>query len=94
MLTVQMASGTVLKGRKNGSSQSRYHEYTTGADKSDAAMGQAKASGDNSAEFLPIQYRGKKAGENRQPCCNVWSGQALEHRKYRIIKTKALHVGA
>ena len=46
MLTVQMEIGSVELGRRNGSSQSRYQGYTTGAHKSDAAIGQAKASGD------------------------------------------------
>jgi len=46
MLTVQMISGTVEADRANGSIQSRYHGYTTGAHKSDAAMGHANASED------------------------------------------------
>lgn len=44
MLTVQMIMGTVETDRKNGSNQSRYQGYTTGAHRSDAAMGQANAS--------------------------------------------------
>ena len=48
MLSVQTISGSVERDReeKNGSSQSRYQGYTTGAHKSDAAMGQANASGE------------------------------------------------
>jgi hypothetical protein len=39
-----MMSGTVEADRTNGSSQSKYQGYTTGAHRSDAAMGQANAS--------------------------------------------------
>src|SRR5215470_4890210 len=46
ILTVQMLSGSVKVDRMNGSNHSRYHGYTTGAQKSDAAIGQAKASED------------------------------------------------
>ena len=44
MLTVQMMIGSVEADRTNGSSQSRYHGYTTGAQRSDAAIGHANAS--------------------------------------------------
>ena len=50
MLTVQITIGSVEADRKNGSSQSRYHGYTTGAHKSDAAIGQANASEDHAAD--------------------------------------------
>ena len=55
MLTVQMIIGSVETDRRNGSSHSRYHGYTTGANKSDAAMGHANASEDHAADFLLIQ---------------------------------------
>ena len=60
MLTVQMMIGSVEDDRRNGSSQSRYQGYMTGAHKSDAAMGQANASVDNAADFLLIQIAVKK----------------------------------
>jgi hypothetical protein len=44
MLTVQMMSGKVEADRRNGSNQSRYHGYTTGAHRNDAAIGHANES--------------------------------------------------
>src|SRR5215469_14139161 len=55
MLNVQMMIGSVEVDRMNGSGHSRYQGYTTGAHKSDAAIGQANASEDHSADFLLIQ---------------------------------------
>src|SRR6266850_3200593 len=53
MLTVQMMIGSAEVDRRNGSSQSRYHGYTTGAHRIDAAIGHANASdGDASHLFL------------------------------------------
>src|SRR5579864_3673800 len=43
MLIVQIISGTVETDRTNGSSHRRYQGYTTGAHKSDAAIGHANA---------------------------------------------------
>src|ERR1700684_772383 len=60
MLTVQMMIGTVEADRANGSSHRRYHGYTTGAHRSEAAIGQANASGDNSAFFLLSQNAVRK----------------------------------
>src|SRR5215469_1613375 len=45
ILTVQMMSGNVATDRTNGRSHNRYQGNTTGAQRSDAAMGQANASG-------------------------------------------------
>src|SRR5207247_10157207 len=55
MLNVQIMIGTVEVDLMNGSSHSKYHGYTTGAQKSDAAIGQANVSADPSADFLLIQ---------------------------------------
>src|SRR4051794_13829917 len=52
MLTVQMTIGRVEPDLRNGSSQRRYQGYTTGAHRSDAAIGQANMSGDNSGDDL------------------------------------------
>lgn len=52
MLSVQMMIGIVEADRINGNSQRRYHGYTTGAQKSDAAIGQANAPGDNVSDFF------------------------------------------
>jgi hypothetical protein len=40
-------SGSAEIDRRNGNSHRRYHGYTTGANKSDPAIGQANASADN-----------------------------------------------
>ena len=52
MLTVQMMSGTVETDCANGNSQSRYQGYTTGAHRSDAAIGHANVSGEYSSRRL------------------------------------------
>src|SRR3954468_537406 len=52
MLTVQMTIGSVEADLKNGNSQRRYQGYTTGAQRSDAAIGQANTSGDRADEEL------------------------------------------
>src|SRR5271156_2033538 len=52
MLTVQTTIGRVERERRNGSVQSRYQGYTTGAHRSDAAIGQVNASGDASLTSL------------------------------------------
>src|SRR6516162_1985924 len=59
MLTVQMMMGSVEGNRRNGSIHSRYHGYTTGAHRSDPAIGQANASEDNAGDPLlsPIAIR-------------------------------------
>src|ERR1700724_266699 len=54
MLTVQMMIGSVERDCRNGSSQRRYHGYTTGAHRSAAAMGHANASEDHSEAALLI----------------------------------------
>ena len=53
MLTVQMMISSVEADLRNGSSQRRYQGYTTGAHRSDAAIGQANTSGDRSGD-LPL----------------------------------------
>jgi hypothetical protein len=60
MLTVQIMIGTVEPDRANGSSQSRYHGYTTGAHKSDAAIGHAKTPGDSMEALLLSQVAVRK----------------------------------
>src|SRR3954452_5941347 len=52
MLTVQMMIGRIEADLRNGSTQRRYQGYTTGAHRSDAAMGQANTSGDRSGDVL------------------------------------------
>ena len=67
MLKVQIMIGTVEVDLMNGSSHSMYHGYTTGAHKSDAAIGQAKASEDLSADFLLIQIAVKRPASTASP---------------------------
>src|SRR5215813_787952 len=52
MLTVHMMMGSVDDDRRNGSVHSKYHGYTTGANSSDPAIGQANASADHSGDRL------------------------------------------
>src|SRR6516165_3530810 len=52
MLTVQIMTGSVENNRRNGRIHSRYHGYTTGAHRSDPAIGQANASEDNAGDPL------------------------------------------
>src|SRR6266404_3294859 len=67
MLKVQIMSGIVEVDLMHGSSQSRYHGYTTGAHKSDAAIGQANASEDHAADFLLSQIATRKPTRTASP---------------------------
>src|SRR6266852_7014525 len=67
MLKVQIMIGTVEADLMNGSSHSMYHGYTTGAHKSDAAIGQANASEDPSADFVLIQIAVRKPTSTASP---------------------------
>src|SRR5947209_18894167 len=62
MLTVQMMIGSVEADLRNGSSQRRYHGYTVGAHRSDAAMGQANTSGVQRARVRGAESRTNAAG--------------------------------
>src|SRR6266446_9169299 len=55
MLTVQMTIGSAEVDRRNGSSQSRYHGYTTVAHRIDAAIGHAHASEDPASDLALSQ---------------------------------------
>ena len=70
MLTVQMMIGNVEADRKNGSNQSRYHGYTTGAQKSDAAIGHANASGDHASEVFLSRTAVRKPTSTASPASN------------------------
>src|SRR5260370_39878607 len=67
MLKVQTMIGTVEVDFMNGSSHSRYHGYTTGAHKSDAAIGQANASKDPCADILLIQIAVRRPTSTASP---------------------------
>src|SRR5258708_15297898 len=55
MLTVHIMIGSVEADLRNGSVQKRYQGYTTGAHKSDAAIGHANSPGVDSADSLLSQ---------------------------------------
>jgi len=67
MLTVQIMIGIVEADRRNGSSHNKYQGYTTGANKSDAAIGHASASEDKSADLDLIQIAASKPASNAKP---------------------------
>src|SRR6266481_1116201 len=67
MLTVQTMIGTVEADRRNGSNQSRYQGYTTGAHRSDAAMGHANASEDHAGALLLNQIAVRKPTSTASP---------------------------
>src|SRR6266478_9953801 len=70
MLKVQIIIGIVEVDLMNGSSHSMYHGYTTGAHRSDAAIGQANASEDHSADLLRIQIAVRKPMSTASPTTN------------------------
>src|SRR5258708_12021424 len=70
MLSVQTMIGSVGIDRRNGSSHRRYHGYTTGAHKSDPAIGQAKAPADNARGLTRNQEPIRKTGTNTPPARN------------------------
>src|SRR5882672_5510241 len=70
MLTVQMTIGSVEDDRRNGSSQSKYHGYATGAHKSDAAMGHANASADQASECFLSRTAVRKPTSTASPASN------------------------
>src|ERR1700737_959136 len=67
MLTVQMTIGSVEADLRNGSSQRRYQGYTTGAHRSDAAIGQANRSGDRSSDVLLSQVAVRNPANTGSP---------------------------
>ena len=67
MLTVQIMIGIVETDRRNGSSHNKYQGYTTGANKSDAAIGHTSASEDKSADLDLIQIAASKPASNAKP---------------------------
>ncbi len=92
MLTVQMISGNVDFDRTNGSSQSKYHGYTTGAQRSDAAIGQANASADSVWDLVLNQTAIRTPTKAASAAMTCGVRHSLEQSEYRIVKTKALDV--
>ena len=72
MLTLQTA--TIISGvepnARNGKSHSRYHGNTTGANKRDAAMGQANLSGDKLSDALLSQIAVANPASTASPTSN------------------------
>src|SRR5437899_2142637 len=67
MLTVHTMIGSVEADLRNGSVQRRYHGYTTGAHRSDAAIGQANTSGDHSGDLLLSQIAVRNPASTASP---------------------------
>src|SRR5580692_11424376 len=67
MLTVQIMMGSVEAVRRNGNIHSRYHGYTTGAHRSDPAIGQANASEDNAGDSLLSRMAIRKPASTASP---------------------------
>src|SRR5438445_12454047 len=70
MLTVQMMISSVEADIRNGSSQRRYHGNTTGANKRQAAMGQANRYGDHSGAALLSQVAVTNPTSTASPASN------------------------
>jgi hypothetical protein len=79
MLTVHMMIGSVESERRNGSIHSRYHGYTTGAHRSDPAIGHANASGDNDGEPILKRIAMKKptSSASAAKSCGTTAGSVL-----------------
>src|SRR5260370_24251497 len=73
MLMAQRMSGTAEADRTNGNSQRRYQGYTTGANRSDAAMGHANASAEDAGALLLSQIAVTKPTSTASPAtsCGV-----------------------
>src|ERR1700722_6588076 len=69
-LTVQMMISSVDADVRNGSSQRRYHGNTAGAQKRDAAMGQANRFGDHSGAALLSQVAVTNPTTTASPASN------------------------
>ena len=72
MLIVQTFIGSVETERMNGSSQCKYHGYTTDAQKS-GAIGQEKAAEDDAADLFLIHIAARKPVRTANPAtsCGV-----------------------
>ncbi len=89
-----MMSGTVETDRANGSSQRRYQGYTTGAHKSDAAIGHANACGECPSS-LACLFRSTAAVTNPtddgQTSHDLRTHDSLQCSEGRIIEAKPLY---
>src|SRR5258708_33370645 len=92
MLTVQMMIGTVEGDRMNGSSHSRYHGYTTGAHRSDAAIGHANASADDGALLLS-QIATRNPATKASPTANSGAVTRSSAAKTGSLKRKLRKIG-
>jgi hypothetical protein len=86
MLAVQMMIGTVEADPTNGSSQRRYHGYTTGANRSEAAIGHANASEDHAADLILIQIAVRNPTSTANPATSC--GAATRSRVANIGSLK------
>ena len=88
MLTVQMMMGSVEADRRNGNIHSRYHGYTTGAHRSDPAIGQANASEDNAGDPTSQPDCDKETDEYGECSHKLRSRHSLEFANTGSLKRK------
>ena len=74
-----MMIGNAGSELRNGSIHSRYHGYTTGAHRSDPAIGHANASGDNDGEPLLRQIAMEKptSSASAAKSCGATAGSSV-----------------
>src|SRR5215469_15586722 len=90
ILTVQMMIGSVETDLRNGSVEKRYHGYTTGAHRSDAAIGQANASGDGSGHLLLSQVALSNPTSTASPATICGGVTSSKPRNTGSLKRKLL----
>src|SRR3981081_1120759 len=88
MLTVQIMRGRMVADRRNGSSQSRYHGYTTGAHSNDAAIGHANASPDHIGAFFLNQIAVRKPTSTASPTASCGATTRSSVAKTGSLKRK------
>src|SRR6202522_1869837 len=100
MLAVQTIMGTVAPERANASSQSRYHGYTTGAHRSDAAMGHANVSADSARSLLLIQNAVSRPTSTASPtiscgaatCSSIANSGSLKRNRWTNVPSEPIGI--
>ena len=72
-----MVMGSVEADRRNGSIHSKYHGYTTGAHRSDPAIGQANASEDNAGDLILIRIAIRKPTSTASAATNCGAATVI-----------------
>src|SRR5215472_7806427 len=86
MLSVQTNNGNVVTERRNGSSHSKYHGYTTGAKKSEEAMGQASASERFVSDFLLVHIAVIRPANTASPATTCGASTCSRFRNTGSLK--------